>query len=639
MCGIAGYLGEVKHPIDCLTKMADAISHRGPDNKGVWSDHNPSIGFAHSRLSILDLSSAGNQPMHSSSGNYVIIFNGEIYNHKSLRSELELINQRNWLGHSDTETLLAAIEEWGLKKTLVKAKGMFAIALWDKSSNKLSLACDRIGEKPLYYGWVNNQFVFSSELKSIKVFPEFNNRIDTNSLALFLRFNSIPAPYSIYKDIFKLEPGQIVEINSQSSKLEKYKFWSLEEVYKNGSENKFRGSSVQAINQLENILSEAVSSQMQSDVPLGAFLSGGIDSSTIVALMQSYSSSQVNTFTIGFNSKEFDESKHAEMVANHLGTNHFNKFVTEKDALDVIPNLPDIYDEPFADSSQIPTYLVSKFAKEKVTVALSGDAGDELFGGYNRYIFSQKMFKNISKTPDSIKKLMSKIMFSLSEENWNFILGRLMRNRYSNIGHKIHKTANIVSSKSIRDLHFKLISQIQNPSDWLKDSNEYESVFNDNEDRFKELDSVEIMMAYDLISYLPTDILTKVDRAAMSVSLETRVPFLDPDVIQFSASIPMKFKIRNGVTKWLLREVLYKHVPKDLIERPKMGFAVPLAEWLRGPLKDWAESLLDEKRLHQEGFFNVEFVRDKWSEHISGRRNWSHQLWNVLMFQAWLENN
>ena len=639
MCGIAGYLGEVKHPIDCLTKMADAISHRGPDNMGVWSDHNPSIGFAHSRLSILDLSSAGNQPMHSLSGNYVIIFNGEIYNHKSIRSELESINRRNWLGHSDTETLLAAIEEWGLKKTLVKAKGMFAIALWDKSSNKLSLACDRIGEKPLYYGWVNNQFVFSSELKSIKVFPEFNNRIDTNSLALFLRFNSIPAPYSIYKDIFKLEPGQIVEINSQSSKLEKYKFWSLEEVYKNGSENKFRGSSVQAINQLENILSEAVSSQMQSDVPLGAFLSGGIDSSTIVALMQSYSSSQVNTFTIGFNSKEFDESKHAEMVANHLGTNHFNKFVTEKDALDVIPNLPDIYDEPFADSSQIPTYLVSKFAKEKVTVALSGDAGDELFGGYNRYIFSQKMFKNISKTPDSIKKLMSKIMFSLSEENWNFILGRLMRNQYSNIGHKIHKTANIVSSKSIRDLHFKLISQIQNPSDWLKDSNEYESVFNDNEDRFKELDSVEIMMAYDLISYLPTDILTKVDRAAMSVSLETRVPFLDPDVIQFSASIPMKFKIRNGVTKWLLREVLYKHVPKDLIERPKMGFAVPLAEWLRGPLKDWAESLLDEKRLHQEGFFNVEFVRDKWSEHISGRRNWSHQLWNVLMFQAWLENN
>ena len=639
MCGIAGYLGEVKHPIDCLTKMADAISHRGPDNMGVWSDHNPSIGFAHSRLSILDLSSAGNQPMHSSSGNYVIIFNGEIYNHKSLRSELNLINQRNWLGHSDTETLLAAIEEWGLKKTLVKAKGMFAIALWDKSSNKLSLACDRIGEKPLYYGWVNNQFVFSSELKSMKVFPEFNNVIDRKSLALFLRFNSIPAPYSIYKDIFKLEPGQIVEINSHSNKLEKYKFWSLEEVYKNGSENKFRGSSIQAINQLENILSEAVSSQMQSDVPLGAFLSGGIDSSTIVALMQSYSNSQVNTFTIGFNSKEFDESKHAEMVSNHLGTYHFNKLVTEKDALDVIPNLPDIYDEPFADSSQIPTYLVSKFAKEKVTVALSGDAGDELFGGYNRYIFSQKMFKNITKTPNSIKKLMSKMMFSLSEENWNFILGGLMRNRHSNIGHKIHKTANIVSSKSINDLHFKLISQIQNPSDWLIDSNEYETVFNDNEDRFKELDSVETMMAYDLISYLPTDILTKVDRAAMSVSLETRVPFLDPNVIQFAASIPMEFKIRNGVTKWLLREVLYKHVPKDLIERPKMGFAVPLAEWLRGPLKDWAESLLDEKRLHQEGFFNVEFVRDKWSEHISGRRNWSHQLWNVLMFQAWLENN
>ena len=378
---------------------------------------------------------------------------------------------------------------------------------------------------------------------------------------------------------------------------------------------------------------------MQSDVPLGAFLSGGVDSSTIVALMQSCSSSKVNTFTIGFNSKDFDEAKHAAMVAKHIGTDHYDKYVTDSDALDVIPNLPNIYDEPFADSSQIPTFLVSEFAKQKVTVALSGDAGDELFGGYNRYIFSEKTINTVLKAPSIIKKLASKTIFSISEEKWTSLLGGFLNNSFANIGNKIHKTADVLSSESIRDLHLKLVSQIYNPSEWLKNSNEYKSKLNDDIVRFEELNSIESMMAYDLISYLPTDILTKVDRAAMSVSLETRIPFLDLDVIEFSASLPIEFKIRNGVSKWALREVLYRHVPKELIERPKMGFGVPLAEWLRGPLKDWAESLLDEKRLHQEGFFNVEFVRDKWLEHLNGNRNWSFQLWNVLMFQAWLENN
>ena len=639
MCGIAGYLGEVKHPIDCLTKMADAISHRGPDNMGVWSDHNPSIGFAHSRLSILDLSSAGNQPMHSSSGNYVIIFNGEIYNHKSLRSELNLINQRNWLGHSDTETLLAAIEEWGLKKTLVKAKGMFAIALWDKLNKKLSLVRDRLGEKPLYYGWVHGQFVFASELKAIKKFPKFENPIDRNSLALFLRFNSIPSPYSIYEDIYKLEPGQIIEVKTSSKDLKKQSYWTVDETYNKGNSQKFLGSSEEAVIQLEKILSDAVSSQMDADVPLGAFLSGGVDSSTIVALMQSNSNSQVNTFTIGFNSKDFDEAKHAKMVAKQLGTKHHDMYVTDSDALKVIPSLPTIYDEPFADSSQIPTFLVSKFAKEKVTVALSGDAGDELFGGYNRYIFAEKMFKNIKKTPLFFRRIMSKVFLSIEEEKWSILLGGLLRKRYANIGYKVHKAANVLSSLSTRDLHFKLISQIQNPSDWLINGNEYKTVFEEETERFSELNSIEKMMAYDLITYLPTDILTKIDRAAMAVSLETRVPFLDTEVIEFSASLPMEYKIHNGVTKWVLREVLYKYVPKKLIERPKMGFAIPLADWLRGPLKDWAESLLDENRLHDEGFFNVKFVRNKWLEHLSGKNNWDHQLWNVLMFQAWLENN
>ena len=638
MCGIAGYIGEIKNPSDCLTKMAQAINHRGPDSNGLWIGQE-GIGLAHTRLSILDLSTAGHQPMHSVSGNYVLIFNGEIYNHEYLRSELESISNRNWLGHSDTETLLASIEEWGIEDTLAKVKGMFAIALWDKKSKNLYLACDRIGEKPLYYGWVNQQFVFASELKSIKQFPAFKNKIDRNSLAMFLRFNSIPAPYSIYENIYKLEPGQIIKIHSKSKQVQKNSFWSIEEVYKNGNMNKFTGTSKEAVDKLEHLLSSAVSSQMQSDVPLGAFLSGGIDSSTIVSLMQSFSNSKVNTFTIGFNSKEYDEAKHAAKVAKYLGTDHYDKYVTDSDALNVIPNLPNIYDEPFADSSQIPTFLVSEFAKQKVTVALSGDAGDELFGGYNRYIFSEKTLNTIFKAPSIIKQLISKSIFSISEEKWSSLLSSHLNNRFANIGNKIYKTADILSSKNVRDLHLKLVSQIYNPSEWLKNANEYKSKLNDDIVRFEELNSIESMMAYDLISYLPTDILTKVDRAAMSVSLETRIPFLDLDVIEFSASLPIEFKIRNGVSKWALREVLYRHVPKELIERPKMGFGVPLAEWLRGPLKDWAESLLDEKRLHQEGFFNVEFVRDKWLEHLNGNRNWSFQLWNVLIFQAWLENN
>ena len=639
MCGIAGYVGKTSYPYNCLGEMAKAINHRGPDDRGTWYNEDEGIGLAHARLSILDLSSAGHQPMHSVSKNFVLVFNGEIYNHKVLRSELELIAQRNWLGHSDTETLLVAIDHWGLEKTLKKAKGMFAIALWDKRNKSLSLACDRIGEKPLYYGWVNDQFVFASELKSIKKFPEFKNLIDRNSLALFLRFNSIPAPHSIYQDIYKLEPGQIIQLNAESKKVKKFNFWSTEEVYNKGNLSQVSGTPEEIVDQLEVVLSKAVSSQMQSDVPLGAFLSGGIDSSTIVALMQSQSDSQVNTFTIGFNAKEYDEAKHARMVANHIGTNHFEMYVNERDALDIIPNLPNIYDEPFADSSQIPTYLVSKFAKQEVTVALSGDAGDELFGGYNRYVFAEKMFSKIMKGPISIRQLISSAIFTMTEEKWNTLLNNFLSERFADIGHKLHKVANVLPAKSIRDMHFKLVSQIQNPSDWLLKANEYKTSLNDDTKRFVELNPIEQMMAYDLITYLPTDILTKVDRAAMAVSLETRVPFLDLNVIEFSASLPMEFKIRNGVTKWALREVLYKHVPKDLIERPKMGFGVPLAEWLRGPLQDWAESLLDEKRLRQEGFFDVEFVRNKWLEHLSGKRNWHHQLWNVLMFQAWLEKN
>jgi len=639
MCGIAGYVGKTFSPESCLSEMINAINHRGPDDNGMWFDTNTGVGLAHARLSILDLTSAGHQPMLSISKNFAMVFNGEIYNHNDLRKDLDSIKSRNWLGHSDTETLLSAIEQWGLDQTIKKTVGMFAIALWDKRDSSLHLACDRMGEKPIYYGLVSNQFVFASELKAMKKFPNFSNPIDRNSVALFLRFNSIPSPHSIYEDIFKLEPGHILKFDTKTKETHKYQYWSTNKVFEEGKKNEFIGSSTDAVNQLEIILSKAVSSQMQSDVPLGAFLSGGVDSSTVVALMQSQSNCNVNTFSIGFESKEFDEAKHASLVAKHLGTNHSDMYVTEQDALNVIPHLPKIYDEPFADSSQIPTFLVSKFAKEKVTVALSGDAGDELFGGYNRYLFGKKMFNRINNTPILFRKLMSNAIFAMPEQKWNSILNFILPNLYTDFGHKLHKAATGISSKSFRDLHFKLVSQIHNPSDWLIDFTESPTLLNDEVERFVGLDDTEKMMGYDLITYLPTDILTKVDRAAMAVSLETRIPFLDPSVINFSASLPIEFKIRNGVTKWIVREVLYKYVPKELIERPKMGFGVPLSQWLRGPLRDWAESLLEEKRLHEEGFFNVEFVRKKWSEHLSGKYNWHYQLWNILMFQSWLEDN
>ncbi|MBE0469910.1 MAG: asparagine synthase (glutamine-hydrolyzing) [Methyloprofundus sp.] len=643
MCGIAGFLGEVSSPFERLTAMAQAIVHRGPDDQGVWFDEGIGIGLAHARLSILDLTPAGHQPMQSASDRYVLVFNGEIYNHHALRAELELIASRAWRGHSDTETLLAAIEQWGLDSTLKKTAGMFALALWDKQNQTLSLARDRMGEKPLYYGWVNGSFVFASELKAIKKFPEFKNEIDRNALALYLRYSSIPAPYSIYKNVYKLEPGCIVSTKPGENELGKTVYWSTVDVLKNGWQKPFQGSADEAVNQLETVLKKSVALQMEADVPLGAFLSGGVDSSAIVALMQAQSSQKVKTFSIGFDNKAYNEAEHARAVAKYLGTEHFDMYVSGQDALDVIPLLPQIYDEPFADSSQIPTYLVSKIAKQKVTVSLSGDAGDELFGGYSRYQLANKTWNKLNKIPYSVRQALGAGIGFLPSGFWRRVFSPLdslqsKKGKPFSYGDKFLKASALLCCKNRRDFYHKgFMSHNLNVESWVIGAKPLSTQFDEID--FGQAPFFEEMMALDMVHYLPNDILTKVDRAAMAVSLETRVPLLDPTVIEFAASLPLEYKMRNGVGKWVLREVLYKYVPKDLIERLKMGFGVPLAEWLRGPLRDWAETLLGEKRLHEEGFFNVALVRKKWQEHLSGQRNWSYQLWDVLMFQAWLEKN
>lgn len=641
MCGIVGFFSKNDLEDKVLRSMVSSIHNRGPDDDGVWLDYANGIGLGHARLSVLDLSAAGHQPMHSTSDRYVMVFNGEIYNHRELRIELEKIKPRIWRGHSDTESLLSAIEQWGFEAALKKTIGMFAIALWDKQEKTLVLARDRMGEKPLYYGWVDEKFVFGSELKSLKQVKGFSNKIDRSALALFLRYNSIPAPFSIYENIFKLEPGKFVSYSVVDNSLKHETYWdtSVAFIEGKGKADIFKGDDSKAVASLDEVLRKAVRLEMEADVPLGAFLSGGVDSSTIVSLMQDQSEKRINTFSIGFDVKKYNEAEHARLVAKHIGTDHYDLYVTEKDALDVIPLLPDMYDEPFADSSQIPTYLVSKIAKKKVTVALTGDAGDELFGGYNRYTFTNNLYGKLSKIPLPIRKLMASGFTGISENAWNAMLGSVFKNRFVNVGFKIHKGANVLPSGSIKELHFKLASQIQNPEDWLINSKEPKTLLNDEIEHFPSLNSIERMMTYDLMTYLPTDILTKVDRAAMAVSLETRVPFLDPNVINFAARLPLEYKVRDGVSKWILREVLYKYVPKELIERPKMGFGVPLAEWLRGPLKSWAEDLLDAHRLTTEGFFNVTLVRQAWLEHLSGKYNHQHQLWNVLMFQAWFQEN
>ena len=625
--------------------MVSKLIHRGPDSNGVWVDGHNGIALGHSRLAILDLSIAGHQPMESACKRFVLAFNGEIYNHLAIRKNLAREGYDfSWRGHSDTETLVAAISVWGVKKTLQESLGMFALALWDRHEMSLTLARDRMGEKPIYYGWQGNAFIFGSELDAIKAHPQFENTIDRDSLCLLLRHNTISSPHSIYKGISKLSPGAILTFSSKNNTTDLDTYWSMKSVVSVGVQNPFNGSQDDAVSDLETLLSSAVFDQMQSDVPLGAFLSGGIDSSTIVSLMQSQSLKKINSFSIGFSEKEYDEAQQAKAIAKHLGTEHTELYITSSDALSVIPQLPKMFDEPFADSSQIPTYLVSQLAKKHVDVALTGDGGDELFGGYNRHIWIKSIWSKIRHLPLFVRRLIFFAITSLSPASWNQFFKMCsavfpQRFKVSQPGDKMYKLANVILAETPVEMYRSLVSHWNKPDSIVLGSNEPKTKLSDFSELPNLYDIEQRVMFLDTITYMPDDILTKVDRAAMAVSLETRVPMLDQRVVEFAWSLPLNYKIRNGQGKWILRELLSKYVPRELVDQPKMGFGVPLHNWLRGPLLDWSQNLLDPIKLRNQGYFNAEAVPKKWNEHLSGKRDWQHHLWDILMFQAWLDEN
>ncbi len=650
MCGLTGFLKCNSQSSDALqataTLMAQAIAHRGPDDAGAWADAEAGVALGHRRLAIVDLSPAGHQPMASVGGRYVMVFNGEIYNHLDLRGELAAgQGPLAWRGHSDTETLLAGIEAWGLSATLRKAVGMFAVALWDKAEQRLTLVRDRMGEKPLFYGWVHGAFVFGSELKAFRVYPGFDNPVSRDALALYLQHCAVPAPYSIYEDVYKLQPGCLLtlaaaDLPTKAVHIEPY--WQFSDAAQRGLADPIH-SETEALKTLETTLREAVALQAVADVPLGAFLSGGVDSSAIVALMQTQSARPVKTFTVGFDEAGFDESPYAAAVAKHLGTEHYALRVGVADAQAVIPLLAGMYDEPFADSSQIPTHLVSKAARQHVTVALSGDAGDELFGGYNRYFWNKRIWNRLAWMPSVVRRGIGVGLQQLPVPTWD-ALGRVLPARYglTRLGDKAHKLAQRLQTvQSLDGLYRSLVAECPDGTALVRGAKRLPTLLDDGmlmpHIAHDIQDAEHRMMLWDSVTYLPDDILTKVDRAAMSVSLETRVPFLDHRVVELAWRLPLHMKIRGNQGKWALRQVLYKYVPRELIERPKAGFAIPVGQWLRGPLREWAEALLGEQRLKAEGYFHYAAIRQRWAEHLSGQRDHTGSLWTVLMFQAWQE--
>ncbi len=640
MCGIAGFVGAAPSgaggDIETIAAaMAKSIAHRGPDDQGIWIDRETDTALVHRRLSIIDLSAAGHQPMLSANERYVISYNGEVYSFQPIADELAARGHR-FRGHSDTEVILESFAVNGIEATLQRMIGMFAIALWDRRDRTLTLIRDRLGIKPLYWAKFGKTFMFGSELKALRAHPGWTPRIDQSAVAAFMRHNYIPAPRTIYEGVHKLEPGTILTV-SWHGEPKVSRFWNARSVTRNAAQNLAEGSDAELTEQLESLLKDAIGRRMIADVPLGAFLSGGVDSSTVVALMQAAQSGTVKSFSIGFDIEGYDEAPHAAAVARHLRTDHTELTVTAKDALDVIPRLPDFYDEPFADSSQIPTYLVSAMTRKYVTVALSGDGGDELFAGYNRYQLTQRFWRSLSLMPGALRKGAAAALTTVRPDRWTQLLSVLPRRlRPPQAGDKVHKAASVLRLGSADAVYRRLVSHWE-PSEIMPRIAEPRSILDDTSVAKDFPGLLARMQFLDLVTYLPDDILTKVDRASMAVALEARVPLIDHRVVEFAWRLPQRVKVRNGTTKWILRQVLYRHVPPELIDRPKMGFGIPLGEWLRGPLRDWAETLLGEQRLREAGLLDAALVRRYWQDHLEGRRNWQYLLWDVLMLEAWRE--
>lgn len=650
MCGLAGFVAKDNLSSDSkiriLESMSSLLAHRGPDASGTWIEER--LGLCHTRLSILDLSSHGAQPMKSSNDRYVIVFNGEIYNHLDLRKKIEQKKQAvKWRGHSDTETILEYIYTFGLEKSLNDFVGMFAFALFDRKENQLTLARDRFGEKPLYYGFINNNFVFSSELKAFKAFPGFNHGISNDGFEAYFKFGHIPAPLTIYESIYKLNPSSFISINFseiRSRNINEKKYWEVSEIAHKGISNQILDKK-DIYEEFNFLLNKSVNSQLISDVPIGCFLSGGIDSSLISSVMQDIVDKPIKTFTIGFKESEFDESIYAKKVADLLGTDHHELIVDSEMSLDVIPRLVDMYDEPYSDSSAIPTFLVSKLAKEKVQVSLSGDGGDELFGGYNRYLYTRQLWSKIAVLPFKLRKVIGTLISTLPRSSIFKIISIFERKGSANFIEKLFKAGKRLSYvKDIDDLYVSLVTDPYLSKNFFVSHDYSSSNFPNTLFSKHFLNSINMtssfdrMMLQDQISYLPDDILCKVDRAAMSNSLETRAPFLDKDLAEFSWRIPSSLKIYKGKTKYVLRESLNRFIPKELIDRPKTGFGIPLSEWIRGPLHDWTSDLLSKDRIVKDGFFNYDEIENILKEHNSQEVDWGSKIWTLLMFQCWLDN-
>lgn len=639
MCGIVGYWSSTRGDSAegmrrTVGRMADVLRARGPDDNGMWVDPHAGIALGHRRLAVIDVSPAGSQPMTSADGRMVLIYNGELYNTAELRQELVRAGS-SFRGHSDTEVIVEACAAWGVSAAVQRLSGMFSFALWDIASQELFLARDKIGIKPLYWGRQGDVFFFGSQMKAFAPHPCWRPELDRDAIASYVRFGYVPSPYAIYKNMAKLSPGHILRID-RTNAVRISRYWDVDQIATRGASGHSALSDEAATDALERVLRDAVKRHMVSDVPTGAFLSGGIDSSLVAAMMQAEGSDPIKTFSIGFTEDAYDEARYAKAVAHHIGSDHTEFYATPQDAIAVIPDFPDWYDEPFADSSQIPTFLVSRLARQDVVVALSGDGGDELFAGYNRYMWGERLRHGLMWIPALARRGLSGAMCSMPPSSWDKFFSVVPRSlRPPQSGSKMHKIAHLLTTPDREALYRNLVSQWREPSDIVRGGTELPTAMDDNSLSQKIPDYIAWMQLMDMRGYLPDDILTKVDRASMAISLEARVPLLDSEVVEFAMSLPLNMKIRAGKSKWLLRQVLHRYVPRPLVDRPKMGFGVPIGDWLRGELRDWAEDLLDGKRIEDDGIFDPAPIRQMWNEHLTQRQNWQYPLWVVLMFQAW----